>query len=485
MKNLKKITALGLSAAMVMSMVPATLASADEETGKVYYLNFKPEQATQWEDLAAKYTDETGVQVDVVTAASGTYESTLKSEMAKAEAPTLFQVNGPVGLATWKDYCYDLKDSEVYKHLKSDDFALKTDDGSVQGIAYVIETYGLIYNKKLLNDYMATDGAVISSVDELNNFETLKAVADDIQAKKDDLGIEGAFASTGFDSSSDWRFKTHLANLPIYYEYKADGINSTDAIKGTYLDNYKQIFDLYITDSTCEPTVLSSKTGEDAASEFALGEAVFYQNGTWAYNDIKDNEVADEDLGMLPIYIGVEGEENQGLCTGSENYWCVNNKASEADIQATLDFMNWVISSDEGRTSLSQDMGFVTPFDTFTEEYQAQNPLVTAANEYIDAGKESVAWCFTTMPSENWKNGVGSALLEYAQGTGDWDAVKTAFVDGWATEYAEQNEGAVEDATEAASEADTEAASEADTEAASEADTEAAETETETATEAA
>ena len=480
MKNLKKITALGLSAAMVMSMVPATLASADEETGKVYYLNFKPEQATQWEDLAAKYTEETGVQVDVVTAASGTYESTLKSEMAKAEAPTLFQVNGPVGLATWKDYCYDLKDSEVYKHLKSDDFALKNDDGSVQGIAYVIETYGLIYNKKLLNDYMATDGAVISSVDELNNFETLKAVADDIQAKKDDLGIEGAFASTGFDSSSDWRFKTHLANLPIYYEYKADGINSTDAIKGTYLDNYKQIFDLYITDSTCEPTVLSSKTGEDAASEFALGEAVFYQNGTWAYNYIKDNEVADEDLGMLPIYIGVEGEENQGLCTGSENYWCVNNKASEADIQATLDFMNWVISSDEGRTSLSQDMGFVTPFDTFTEEYQAQNPLVTAANEYIDAGKESVAWCFTTMPSENWKNGVGSALLEYAQGTGDWDAVKTAFVDGWAAEYAEQNEGAAEDATEAASEADTEAA-ETETETA----TEAAETETETATEAA
>ena len=89
------------------------------------------------------------------------------------------------------------------------------------------------------------------------------------------------------------------------------------------------------------------------------------------------------------------------------------------------------------------------------------------------------------MPSENWKNGVGSALLEYAQGTGDWDAVKTAFVDGWATEYAEQNEGAAEADTEAASEADTEAASEADTEAASEADTEAAETETETATEAA
>ncbi len=288
--------------------------------GAVYYLNFKPEQADQWKALAETYTEQTGVPVTVETAASGTYESTLKSEMAKDEAPTLFQVNGPVGLASWKDYCYDLKDSAVYKNLKSDDFALIADSGEVQGVAYVIETYGLIYNKKLLADYCALDGAKIKDASEINSFAKLKEVADDIQAKKDDLGIVGAFTSAGMDSSSDWRFKTHLANLPIYYEYEADGITSTDAIKGTYLDNYKNMWDLYITDSTVESTMLSSSTGEDAAAEFAMGEAVFYQNGTWAYNDIKDNEVADEDLGMMPIYIGVEGEENQGLCTGSENY---------------------------------------------------------------------------------------------------------------------------------------------------------------------
>ena len=433
MKNMKKYFAAAMSAAMVagLAVVPT---QAEEAKGSVYYLNFKPEQAEQWEALAKTYTDQTGVEVNVLTAASGTYESTLKSEMAKDEAPTLFQVNGPVGLATWKDYCLDLKDSEIYSHLKSDDFALKEDD-SVYGIAYVIETYGIIYNKALLSDYCALDGAVISDASEITSFDTLKAVADDIQARKDELGVEGAFTSAGMDSSSDWRFKTHLANLPIYYEYQADGIGSTDAIKGTYLDNYKAIWDLYITDATCEPTMLASMTGEDAASEFALGEAVFYQNGTWAYGDITGNEVADEDLGMLPIYIGVDGEENQGLCTGSENYWCVNSKASEEDIQATLDFLNWVVTSDEGRNSLAKEMGFTTPFDTFTEEYVADNPLLDAANEYIDAGKTSVTWCFTTMPSENWKNGVGSALLEYAQGTGEWDGVVTAFVDGWATEY--------------------------------------------------
>lgn len=414
--------------------------SKEAGAGSVYYLNFKPEQADQWVALAETYTAETGVPVTVVTAASNTYEQTLKSEMAKSEAPTLFQVNGPVGLASWKDYCYDLKDSAVYKALSSDDFALISDDGAVQGVAYVIETYGLIYNKAILNEYIAMDGAVISSIDEINNFDTLKAVADDIQAKRSDLGVLGAFASTGFDASSDWRFKTHLANLPLYYEYKADGISSTDAVKGTYLDNYKQIFDLYITDSTCEPTLLSGKTGEDAASEFALGEAVFYQNGTWAYNDIKDNEVADEDLGMMPIYIGVEGEENQGLCTGSENYWCVNSKASEEDIQATLDFLQWVVESETGKNALAKEMGFVTPFTTFTEDYLPANPLVAAADADVKKGNTAVSWNFTTMPSEEWKNVLGSALLEYAQGTGDWDAVKTAFVDNWAAEYQAANQ---------------------------------------------
>lgn len=437
MRKFRKATAVALSAAMVASLAGGFTANAAEDggSGKVYFLNFKPEQADQWVELAKKYTDETGVKVDVVTAASGTYESTLKSEMAKSEAPTLFQVNGPVGLASWKDYCYDLKDSELYKALKSDEFALKGDNDEVLSVAYVIETYGIIYNKALLNDYCALDGAVISSADEITNFETLKKVAEDIQAHKDDLGIEGAFTSAGMDSSSDWRFKTHLANLPIYYEYKADDIESTDAIKGTYLDNYKQIFDLYINNATCEPSVLSSKTGDDATSEFALGEAVFYQNGTWAYEQIAGNEVADEDIGMLPIYIGVEGEENQGLCTGSENYWCVNKEASEEDIQATLDFLAWVISSDTGKEYFSKEMNFVTPFSTFTDEELPNNPLLKAANEYIAAGKTPVAWCFTTMPSEEWKNGVGNALLEYAQGTGEWDAVQTAFVDGWAAEY--------------------------------------------------
>ena len=146
--KMKKVTAMGMAALMAATMIPSVPVMADGG-GKVYYLNFKPEQDEAWQNLAKAYTEETGTDVTVVTAASGQYETTLQSEMAKSDAPTLFQVNGPVGLKNWKDYCYDLKDADITKELTSDAYELKDGD-AVDGIAYVIESYGLITNKTLL-----------------------------------------------------------------------------------------------------------------------------------------------------------------------------------------------------------------------------------------------------------------------------------------------------------------------------------------------
>ena len=444
MMNRRQFITAGLGATAGVAAIAATGCSGGGDTGsaagsgsaagEVYYLNFKPEQDAQWQELAELYTEETGVPVTVKTAASGQYETTLKSEMAKSEAPTLFQVNGPVGLASWTDYCLDLDDADVMKTLTDDSYALKGEDGKTKGVAYVIESYGLIYNKSLL------DQAGYSEAD-ITNFDSLKKVVEDITAHKDELGFS-AFTSAGMDSSSDWRFKTHLANLPIYYEYKEKGIDNTDAIEGLYLDNYRQIWDLYINNATCEPGVLSTKTADDATAEFVTGQAVFYQNGTWEYANI--SEVGDDNLGLLPIYIGVEGEEDQGICTGSENYWCVNKNASEDNIQATLDFINWCVTSDTGTKAMcgadgampsgEAGMGFVIPFEG---NQPSENVLNQIADE-VNSEKTPVSWNFSTMPSEEWKNGVGSALTTYAadQTDGNWDGVVTAFVDGWATEAA-------------------------------------------------
>ena len=294
------------------------------------------------------------------------------------------------------------------------------------GIGYVIETYGIIVNTKLLEKAGYTTA-------DIQSFADLKKVADDIQARKDELGVKGAFTSAGMDSSSDWRFKTHLANLPIYFEYQADGIGSTEAIKGSFLDNYRQIWDLYITDATCAGPELSAKTGDDAVAEFVNGEAVFYQNGTWAYNDVKS--LGDDSLAMIPLYVGAGDEANQGLCTGTENYWCVNKNAKPEDIQATLDFMYWCVTSETGLEYMcsGDHMGFVVPFKGNLE---SSNLLVNIANDYVANGTTSIKWCFPTMPSEEWKNVVGSALTTYAadQTDANWETVRAAFVDNWAAE---------------------------------------------------
>ena len=431
MKNKKRWLALGLVGIMTLGCFAGCGSKSDGKSadgkgdsskGSVYYLNFKPEQDEQWQQLAKDYTKETGVDVTVVTAASGNYETTLMSEMGKSGAPTLFQVNGPVGLANWKDYCYDLSDSDIYKELTSDDYALKDGD-SVAGIGYVIETYGIITNKTLLKEAGYTP-------DDIKSFADLKKVAEDITNRTSELGFS-AFTSAGMDGSSDWRFKTHLANLPIYYEYKEDGIDDTEAIKGTYLDQYKNVFDLYITDSTCDGSELSAKTADDSRNEFVNGDAVFYQNGSWEYAELAKT-YSDDELAMIPIYFGVD-DENEGLATGTENYWCVNKNASEEDVQATLDFMNWCVTSEAGTKSMSEDMGFTIPFKTAVAP---TNVFVKQDAEYTEAGLTPVSWNFTTMPSEEWKNGLGTALTAYAAGTGDWDAVVSAFVDGWATEKA-------------------------------------------------
>ena len=417
-------SASGDSTAATETSTAATETSTAE--GSVYYLNFKPEQDQQWQDLAKAYTEETGVPVTVVTAASGNYETTLMSEMGKSGAPTLFQVNGPVGLANWKDYCYDLSGSDIYGQLTSDNYALKEGD-TVYGVAYVIESYGLITNKTLLEKAGYT-------IDDIKSFADLKKVAEDITARSSELGF-AAFTSAGMDGSSDWRFKTHLANLPIYFEYQTDGISSTDAIKGTYLDNYRDIWDLYINNSTCDPAELSAKTGDDSRNEFLAGDAVFFQNGSWEYGNLTGEDgYTDDDLAMIPIYIGAGDEANQGLCTGTENYWCVNNQADEADIQATLDFINWCVTSELGTKTMADDMGFVIPFKGAQE---SPNLFVKQDTAYTAEGKTPVSWNFTTMPSEEWKNGLGQALTAYAadQTDANWDAVVSAFVDGWATEY--------------------------------------------------
>ncbi len=407
--------------------------------GSVYYLNFKPESAEIWEEIAQVYTAETGVPVKVETASAGTYEQTLRSEVVKSEPPTLFQINGPVGYRSWENYTLDLSGTKLYDQLLDKTMAVSTDSG-VYGIPYVVEGYGIIYNDAILQEYFSLDGAKLSSVEEINNFDSLKLVVEDMQARKDELGIEGVFSSTSFAAGEDWRWQTHLANVPVFYEYRDDNVGDKEELEFTYSDNFRNLFDLYLNNSVIEPTMVSSKSVNDSMAEFALGRSAMVQNGNWGWGQIagvEGNTVLAEDVKFLPLYTGVEGEEAQGLTVGTENFFSVNSQVSEEDQKATIDFMEWLFNSEVGKNYVTNDLGFIAPFSSFEDSEKPQDPLALEIDRYLNIdGNYSVTWNFTSFPSQNFKDNFGASLLQYAQGQKDWDSVVVEMKEDWAYEKA-------------------------------------------------
>ena len=411
---------------------------SDDGSGSVYFLNWKPEQEEAFKEIAEEYTAETGVPVKVVTAASGTYEQTLKSEISKSDAPTLIQVNGPEGLKTWNKYTEDLSDTDIATSLKDSELALTGEDGKIYGVPLAVEGYGIIYNQAIMDDYFALSGAKASSVDEIDNFDTLKAVADDMQARKDELGIDGVFASTSLASGEDWRWQTHLSNIPVYYEFREAGVTDKEQLDFTYNDEFKNLFDLYLNDSTTPKTLAPSKTVTDSMSEFAQGKAAMVQNGNWAWSQISDidgNVVTEENIKYLPMYTGHDGEEKQGLAVGTEAYMAINTKADEADKKATEDFVNWLFLTDEGKKHVVEDLGFIAPFDNYTDADIPNDPLAKEiAVSMNDESLTVVPWVFQVYLSQKFKEDFGQALAQYASGNLAWDKVVSTVRDSWAAE---------------------------------------------------
>lgn len=427
MRKMKKVLALVMALCLCFGLVAC--GGTEEEKGSVYYLNFKPEADDAWQALAKTYTEQTGVEVKVVTAASGEYDKMLSAEMDKDAAPTMFQAGNQGAIATWGDYCYDLKGSKFAGELTTDAYNLYDADGKLCSVGYCYECFGIIVNKALLKEagYELAD---------IKDFESLKKIADDIHANAKKLGFD-AFSSAGLDASSSWRFSGHLANMPLYYQFRDDKVTSQPAtITDAYLDNFKNIWDLYTTDSATTGAALAKATGDESKDEFHKGKAVFWQNGSWEYAGLIEAGFKAEDLAMIPIYTGVEGEEKAGLCCGTENCWAVNAKASQADIDATLEFMYWVVTSKEGTEMLAEQFGPCP----FKKAATPENVFFAQANEYTANGNYVVTWAFNYTPAvDDWRAGVVDALTQYTSGKGTWEAVEKAFVDGWATQYKKEN----------------------------------------------
>ncbi len=445
---MKKALGIVLMLAVAGSMLFA--GGGKEKAQEIYFLNFKPEIADVYEAkvIPAFQAENPGYKLKVVTAASGTYEQTLKSEQAKSNPPVIFQTNGPVGLEGSRNDAAPLDNTNFYKLLADKSMALKL-DGKVAAIPYAVEGYGIIYNNAIMNKYFAlpNKAVAINSAEEIKDFATLKAVVEDMQKNIDALGIKGVFASTSMAAGNQWRWQTHTVNVPLYYEFLKKAPETSPVLTGlaaetldfTYNENFKDLMDLYTNNSLTPKTLLGSKSVDDSMAEFALGQCAMVQNGNWAAAQIlgtPGNKVASADIKFLPLYMGIDGEMNAGLCVGTENYLCINKNASPEAQQAADLFLTWLFSSPTGKKLVSEDLKFITPFNSFSESELPTDPLSQQVSIWMNKnGVNSIGWTFAAIPSEEWKNALGSALLSYFEGKADWNTVVKTAQDQWAAEW--------------------------------------------------
>lgn len=338
---------------------------------QVRFLNDDPSRQEAWEKIAAEYAQATGIPVTVIPA-----------NQTAAAAPTLFTLHNKAELEQWKDRCLDLSGTAVYNQLASWDLTLRADQ-KVCGIAYDIEAFGLITNNALL----ARAGYSLSKITSLAE---LSQAATNINANRDALGF-AAFACP--DLQGD--MAAHLASIPA---------------------DTRAFLDLYINNSTCLPSELGQKNGQDSLEDFLAEKAVFYLASTDGYENL-----AGLDLGILPIFLDTEVDGIPCLCAAATSYWCVPNDASPQDIQATLDFLAYLVTRREDGSVPVDELKLLAPYRQATD---SANRLEAQLRQNLASGKE---WLVCT-PVDDLPTAYTEALLAYAASPNDsnWEKVLSA-----------------------------------------------------------
>lgn len=342
------------------------------QVGQVRIANRDPELHAAWMAVAQDYTKRTGVPVTVVPGEDST--------------ATLFTVRSQEELAAVKDICRDLSGTGVHAQLASWDLTLQA-DGKVCGIAAEIEGFGLIYNSGLLGR--------LATPQEITGLSALKNVAETITADEE-LGF-AAFSCPDLSNG----FAARLLSVGV---------------------DCRAFWEVYAVNAVCQPDALRQITSQDSLNEFINEKAVFLLGSTSDYDRISN--LGDHNLGMMPLYLGGENEQRQGLCVTCSSYWCVRGNVDALDVQATLDFLNDLVRPRADGTVPVDDLQIVAPYRQAT---YAANPLERTLRTDLAAGKEYVVCKDDVTVSA----ALVDALSAYAvEPTDDNWAIVAAFLNG-------------------------------------------------------
>ena len=389
--------------------------------GRVRIINKKYAQDADFQRLARRFEEESGIKVTVESPNPAKYPETLEKEITgNKNDPTLFMLSGSNDFEQYGAECLDLTGCAAAQELVDDSYTLKGQNGKVYGLACIVESYGLCVNTRLLEK-------AGYSVSDIESFSDLSHVVRDITSRKKELGFS-AFTrpSVGIGVSGDYRFAEHAPVVPLYYELKDNDLNVGIKLRGTYMDYFRDYIDLYLDNSTVPRSQASSGTLGDAQKEFLAEKAVFHQDGSWDMDKLET--VMGDRATVIPLYMGMPGEEQQGLNKTCSYYWCVNKYASSDDREAALQFLYWMATSKEGIRIMTEDMDFLIPY---RKAEVPDNTFLQVLREEEESGYKPIDQYYKHGNYTAWINKIRKAIRDYADGSGSWTAVEDAFTTLW------------------------------------------------------
>lgn len=394
-------------------------ASGDKVTVDIF--QFKVEFKEQFEDVVAMYEDENpDVNIQITTVGGGEdYGAALRSKFASGNEPAIFNIGGPQDVADWKDSLATLSDTAAAEAALGGTLEGVTVDSEVLGLPYNQEGYGFIYNTRLFEE-AGIDPASIT------DFASLEEAVKTLDSKKEELEIESVFA---FPGKETWVTGLHLSNTFIAPEFDHNVLEAYDAaaVEFTYSEGFKKIVDLQ-NEYSKQPTV-SLDYSQQVEELFSLERVAIIQQGNWAYGSIAgiDQEFADNGIDMMPI--PVEGYEEGGLPVGVPMYWAVNSNLDEEVIQASKDFLDWLYTSDAGKTAVVEDFKFIPAYEGY-DTSKISDPLSKAVYDASEAG-ETIGWVFMGYPTGWGQDELGSNIQKYLSNEASWDEVVDSAKAAW------------------------------------------------------
>ncbi len=397
-----------------------TPAPTDDKKVSIDIFQFKVEFKDTFEELAKAYqTEHPNVTVNITTVGGGDdYGAALKTKFNSGNEPAIFNVGGPQDVADWKSKLADLSDTKAAKAAIPYTTAPVTTDGKVFALPYNQEGYGLIYNKSIF-EKAGIDPSGITS------FAKLEEAVKTLDSKKKDLGLDAVFA---LPAKETWVTGLHLSNPFFAAEFgDIEKAFTAKTIDFTYNDAMKKLVDLQNTYSV-QPTV-SLDYSTQVEKEFSMGKVAMIQQGNWVIGSIEgiDPALAKDGIDILPM--PVVGYKEDCIPVGVPNYWAVNSSLAPEVQQASKDFIDWIYTSDTGKSFVLDKFKFIPAYTGF-DESKISDPLSKAVYRYAQSGK-TINWVFMGYPSDWGMNQLGQDIQKYVDGKMKWSELVDHAKSSW------------------------------------------------------